>query len=423
MKLLRLSLAALIGMGTCAFGADTLQDAFKNGTYTGELRLAYMAGSKSDVPLTQAITSDKDVGAVGIQFGYKTADFNNFKLGLTFQASHDLGLHGEDDSTQDDTRLSVSTASLVEAYLEYNFTSNTNTKVGKQFIYSPLVNNLTTYAFPLADSFNAITVTSKDIPQTTIQIAYIKDWYKMWDGVQGDAFIYKNNHFKDGIYSLYFTNNSLSNLTLEGQYLDANLDETDSLGDLPIFFYGGYKQYLTKATYQLPIKLIPLSIGGFYTKANYDVSSRKDTDGYGVELTTKLNNTTTLSTAYTHTSDNADLPGTIGGSSDELYYTIGLINNVLCAGMDAYSIEGRHKFSDQLGGSLKYLHIDQSAEGYAVSAKQANKADEVVMSLKYDFLGELKGLSIHTLLSYVNYDLDVDKNDILYGRAYVTYKF
>lgn len=421
MKLLHLSLAVLISMGTCAFGADTLQDAFKNGTFDGELRFAYMAGSKSDVGVTQGTTSDKDSGAVGVQFNYKTADFNNFKLGLGFQASHDLGFHGADGSTQDDTRLTVSVASLTQAYLEYNFTKDTNVKVGRQFIYSPLLNNLTVYIFPLADSFDAVTVTSKDIPQTTVQVAYVKEWNKLWDGADGDNAIFGDTHFKDGLYSIYVNNKSVSGLTLEGQYMDANMDATDKIGDLPVNFFGGYKQYLTRATYKLPLAF-PLSVGGYYTNANYDLSSLKDADGYGVIFKTNVINVD-LSAAYTSVSDDADLPGTLGSSPDMVSYTKMLINNVIFAGMDSYSVEARHKFSDQLTGGMKYAYMDQSSKGYTNTTKKVNKADEINFDLRYDFSGELNGLNLHTFLGYADYDLDVAKDDVFYGQLYVTYKF
>lgn len=46
MKFVKLSLAALMSLGTMAYAADTLADAFKNGKTTGELRFVYTAGSE-----------------------------------------------------------------------------------------------------------------------------------------------------------------------------------------------------------------------------------------------------------------------------------------------------------------------------------------------------------------------------------------
>ena len=81
MKLAKLSLAAIVvaGLTSSSFAADTLADAFKNGTVNGELKAYYF--SKDDGKKTE------DLFTTGATLGYKTASLYGLSLGLTFQGN------------------------------------------------------------------------------------------------------------------------------------------------------------------------------------------------------------------------------------------------------------------------------------------------------------------------------------------------
>lgn len=140
MKLAKLSLVAMMAMGTVAYAnSDALADAFKNGTVSGQLRFEYTGGSNSDALIQTAPVNNVNVGSIGAELRYVTDSFKGFKLGLGFQTAHDLDWQKSDATSpyqperEDDPRNSVSTTLLSEAYIQYSFLKS-DIKVGRQKI-------------------------------------------------------------------------------------------------------------------------------------------------------------------------------------------------------------------------------------------------------------------------------------------------
>ncbi|NCC55832.1 MAG: major outer membrane protein, partial [Erysipelotrichia bacterium] len=273
MKLVKLSLAALITLGSMAQAADTLADAFKNGKATGELRFVYTAGSESDAADQTNPVNNVNVGSVAAELKYVTDSLYGFKLGMAFQSAHDLGFHENDNTSsglaqiasEDDERNSVSTTLLSEAYIQYNF-SKSNIMIGRQKIKTPLI--MTSSAFALEDSFDAAVITVNEIPDTMIKLMYIQDWQMRYGSDARNTPTQKDDHLKDGIYSLFFVNKSIKGLKVDGQYMTTNEDAR--FYDAPVFIgEGGYDEYYLQAEYKLPISF-PLSLAMTYAGADYD---------------------------------------------------------------------------------------------------------------------------------------------------------
>ncbi|NCD12566.1 MAG: outer membrane porin, OprD family [Epsilonproteobacteria bacterium] len=446
MKLVKLSLAALVTLGTMAHAADTLADAFKNGKVAGELRFVYTAGSDSDATTQTAPVNNVNVGSVAAELKYVTDSFYGFKLGMGFQSAHDLGFHDKDydgtlggqPASEDDERNSVSTTLLSEAYIQYTY-SKSNIMIGRQKIKTPLI--MTSTAFALEDSFDAAVLTVNEIPDTMIKLMYIQDWQMRYGSdtrktaTGAITATQKDDHLKDGIYSLFFVNKSIKGLKIDGQYMSTN--ESEGFYDAPVFIgEGGYNEYYLQAEYKLPISF-PLSLAMTYAGADYDdgvyrspaiTNPAMKVGGdnarlYGFKAATEVSGVK-FNVAYTTVDEEANFPGTFGHVPDTIAYTDMLTNNAIFAGVDAYSVEAIYGFGvPGLSTGLKYAHYDQSDKGIANAGMNLDGADEINLDLKYAFSGALKGFSTRLWAGYGTYDHVSGDDDFLYGRFYLKYNF
>lgn len=437
MKLVTLSLAALMSLGTMAYAADTLADAFKNGKTTGELRFVYTSGSESGATAQTAPVNNVDVGSIAAELRYVTDSFYGFKLGMGFQSAHDLDFHaydytgvpGAQPASEDDERNSVSATLLSEIYIQYNYLKS-NIMIGRQKIKTPLV--MTSSAFALEDSFDAAVVTINELPDTMIKLMYIQDWQMRYGGDARNTATQQDMHLEKGIYSIFFVNKSIKDLKLDGQYLTT--DEDKRFYDAPVFVgSGGYDQYYLQAEYKLPTAF-PLSLAMTYAGAKYDsrvYSTPGPTSQVGGDQATLLGfkaatefSGVKINVAYTTMDDEANFPGTLGHVPDAVAYTDMLTNNAIFAGVDAYSIEAVYGFGvPGLSTALKFAHYDQSDTGIVNAGLNLDGADEVNIDLKYAFSGALKGFSTRLWAGYGTYDHVTGDDDFLYGRFYLKYNF
>jgi hypothetical protein len=418
MKPIKLSLVFLIVLGSTVFASESLSDAFKNGKVSGEFRFVYTKGSDTDVLETKPV-DNANVGSIATTINYVTDDFYGWKLGLGFEAAHDLNFHN-DNSAEDDARNSVSTTLLQNFYLQYSFLKS-NIKIGRQTIKTPLI--MTSRAFALEDSFDAAVLTLNEIPSTMLQFIYIQEWNMRYKGDASTSPTQQDEHFSDGMYSLYFKNTSIKNLIFDGQYLTT--DEDKKLWDAPVFVNaGGYDEYYMQATYKF--KTAPLSLGIKYAGAKYDNPTilGKDTATlYGIKAATAIKKVK-LNFAYTTVDEEANFPGTFGHIPDTVAYTDMLTNNAIFAGVDAFFLEARYDFGiPHLGTKLKFAHYTQSDEGIINSGMNLDNANEVNVDIKYAFSGLFKGLSTRLRTGYGTYDQDVPTDDFTYARFYLKYNF
>jgi hypothetical protein len=451
MKLVKLSLVALMTLSSTVYAADTLADAFKNGKVTGDLRFVYTAGSKTDADVQTAPVNNVNVGSIAAELRYVTDSLQGFKLGFGFQSAHDLGFHKNDyagapayqPNSEDDERNSVSTTLLSEAYIQYNFLKS-NIMIGRQKIKTPLI--MTSSAFALEDSFDAAVLTLNEIPDTMVRLMYIKEWQMRYgdDARKNAAGVITatqaDEHYEKGIYSIFFKNKSIQGLTIDGQYLKTN--ENKRFYDAPVFIEaGGYDEYYIQAEYKLPISH-PLSFAMTYAGADYDKNVMVSPNGgilggdearlYGFKVATEVSSVK-LNAAYTTMDDEANFPGTLGHVPDTIAYTDMLTNNAIFAGVDAYSIEAIYGFGiPGFEAGLKYAHYDQSTKGIANAGMNLDGSDEINLDLKYAFTGALKGFQTRLWVGYGTYDNPTKSaantstsldDDFLYGRFYLHYKF
>ena len=433
MKLAKLSLVAMAALSTMVYAGDSLEDAFKNGKVSGDLRFEYTGGSKSDALAQTAPVNNVNVGSIGIELRYVTDDFKGFKLGLGFQSAHDLDWQKSDATgpydykSEDDARNSVSATLLSEAYLQYSFLKS-DIKVGRQKIKTPLI--MTSTAFVLEDSFDAAVLTLNEIPDTMLKVIYIQAW-QMRYGNDAVGNSQQDEHFSDGMYSVFFKNTSIKGLKLDGQYLTTNQDKKYgatpySIWDAPIFIKaGGYDEYYLQGEYKLPIDF-PLSLAMTYAGAHYDKPinvGKDDATLYGFQAATAISGVK-INLAYTTMDDEANFPGTFGHVPDTIAYTNMLTNNAIFAGVDAYSVEALYGFGiPGFDAGLKYAHYTQSDAGIINAGLNLDGSDEIDIDLKYAFSGALKGFNTRLWAGYGTYDHVVGEDSFTYARFYLSYKF
>ena len=418
MKLIKLSLVAIMTIGTMAYAGDSIGESFKNGKFNGEFRFVYTGGSDSDAAGTFP-AGNANVGSIAVEMNYVTDDYNGFKLGLGFQAGHDLEFHDEDGSSEDDARNSVSASHLHNIFLQYSFLKS-NLKVGRQTIKLPMLMN--SGAFALEDSFDAAVLTINEIPSTTLKLIYIQEWNKRYGSDASASPVQQDVHYSDGLYSLYVKNKSIENLTIDAQYITTN--EKDTNGDAPILVKGGYDQFFVRSNYKLPISF-PLSLGLTYGGVSYDAPTQDDTSFYGLKLGTAFSGVK-LDFAYTSMNDDNNFPGTLGHVPDTIFYTSMLTNQSLFAGVDAYSLQAIYNFGvKKLSTRFKIAHFTQSDEGMSNSPVygKLDGADEFNVDIRYAFSGALKGVGTRLWAGYGQYDEDVAENDFTYARFYLKYNF
>ncbi len=162
------------GLTANAFAADTLADAFKNGKASGILKAWYFDRDTSVANKTVYAVADAGKGNAsilntGLVLGYVTDSFYGFKLGATMQSN--FAPFATDDAKNLYSKDEYgSGAVLSEAYLAYTM-KNTNVKVGRQFISTPLIAGSGTRM--ARESFEGARITNKDLPATTLSAIYV----------------------------------------------------------------------------------------------------------------------------------------------------------------------------------------------------------------------------------------------------------
>lgn len=150
--------------------ADNISDIFEKGKISGEIRSFYI-----DRTYTGILENNRNSLAIGGNLGFETYSMYGVTLGVRFYTTNAINIHDEDKSSANyDPSLfgdNFKSYSMIgEAYLNYKI-SNTNVKIGRQKINTPLL--AADDARMLPNLFEGVVVTNKDIPDTTIIASHI----------------------------------------------------------------------------------------------------------------------------------------------------------------------------------------------------------------------------------------------------------
>lgn len=149
--------------------AENLDDVFKNGKVSGQLRAFWYDGDRE-------LRLDRTALTLGGILSYKTVSYEGISGGVAFFSSNgvtSLTQMPESGQTHNLNLDGSSINTLGEAYLQYTG-HDTQIKYGRQRLDLPLSNDY--YNRMLPNSFEALSIENRSIDHTTLKAAYITGW-------------------------------------------------------------------------------------------------------------------------------------------------------------------------------------------------------------------------------------------------------
>lgn len=397
MKTFRLSMAtlAILGLSTHIYAADSLEDAFKNGKVTGEIRAYYFDRDTG--------TKDANIFATGVMLNYVTQSYQGLKAGVTFQSSS-TPFADSDAKTLFVRDMWAQGAQLSEAYLAYTL-GKTEAKVGRMYLSTPLIAGSGSRL--VRESFEGGMITNTDLPNTTLGAVY-SDKFQARTNRAGD--IGKFTQYGDGVYSLYAINKSITGLTLMGAWAQINdynkVLSTALNTDLDI--------YNTEVIYENKIGSFGYNLSGqfWFNKYSSVASGSDDTiNGYGLKAGASYADIGGY-IAYSKISDDTVAAGQLlhgVGNGSDLIYTNSLISSYnYSPDMKAYAANLEYAITPAAKAGTLYTYTDTKGVEVSYTGVYAS----------YTFDGALKGLSL--VAQYEDLGKDGTGNEV---RIKGSYKF
>jgi len=371
MKLVKLSLATIIALGTSAFGADTLADAFKDAKVSGQIQSYYWDRDNG--------TNDASILNLGLDLSYETARFNGFGLKATLQSSASP-FADANAKTMFNGDMYGSGASLSEIYLSYAY-DKTTAKVGRMYFATPLIYGSGSRINK--EAFEGALITNTNIPNTKLTIGYVQKMQTRTDG-NGNFGKFSNQftwqgQVKDGAYTVVVENSSIENVNLTFAYLDAK--------DLMKVSY-------TEAAYKND--MFGLAAQYYYS----DVDANADTsDLLGLKATVKFGKLGLLA-AYSTTGDQYVNVG-LGNGADYAFTGSPILSDSYKANTDTIKVGASYSVTEALSVGANYVleDLEKANKEYSYTSFTAN----------YAFSGSLKGLNAALLYDHAGKDKEGDE--------------
>jgi hypothetical protein len=166
-----ISLAAAAAIGTTAFGADTLAEAFSDGKVSGQFRAFYIDRDYDG----SSVTLHRSALAAGGHLKFETAAYHGFSVGAAFYTTNNFGIGADNlpGESLDGTLFGENKEAytiLGEAYLKYNY-KNTMFKAGRQRLDTPMAGSDDARMLP--NLFEAYLLTNTDLKDTTLIAAHV----------------------------------------------------------------------------------------------------------------------------------------------------------------------------------------------------------------------------------------------------------
>jgi len=289
---------AIASLQSSSFAADTIADAFKDGTVKGQLKSYYFSKSYD----SKYNIEDASIWVNGVTLGYKTADFNGLSLGLTSQFASVTS--EDDDNNRYGGTMHNSGTVTSESYLQYTL-NKTTAKIGRQFFWTPIVGGSGSRF--IRQAFEGYSVTDETFANTKIIAAYMTKFQGRTDNAGSPGEFNDGTVGNDGTMTLYVKNNSVDGLTLQAQYA-AKSEATNNSKD-------GFDIMYADATYKIKSDLKPF-IAAQYLGTDYE-NATKDANAYGVKAGASMAGVS-ATIAYTSVGDSSVVQG-IGQGSIPLY--------------------------------------------------------------------------------------------------------
>jgi len=192
----------------------SFEQALQNGKFSAKTRVFYFDRSFD----TEVNTKNATALTAGGIMKYESGDYYGAKIGFAYYGSHRLGGFFSRDRGKGTSILGRDGEDLNflgEAYLQYQL-GKTIIKTGRQQLATPLIQNHDLRILPSV--YDATIIQNRNIPNTLVELGYIKSYtgFTSKDNKFND---YNSKWGKDGLGYFYFTNKSIDNLSIRGQYV------------------------------------------------------------------------------------------------------------------------------------------------------------------------------------------------------------
>ncbi len=380
MNKLSLSLVAALAVFNTA-NANSLSEAFSNGKISGELKSQFYQKENNNSKTVSIWTN-------GINLSYNTADYNGFTSGVTFQGAS-VGTEDLDENLNAyDADQNVSGSVLSQVFIEYK-KDNTTAKVGRQYLATPLIASSGSRIFK--ESFQAAVLTNTDIKDTSISLMYVDKYQGRTDGNEGAPSFEK---LGDGVFSIYATNNSIKNLSLAGQYVNAKDLVANNTKDVSIYYLNAEYDFNT------------FKLGAQYYGSDDDGAANNDGNAFAVKASTKIADIS-LAASYSEVSEDGGVDAWhLGNGADYIYTWSWYEGSRYSADMKATKLEAGYKFTDKLSANI--MHIS-----WKTGTSDTTKETDLIVDYKVT-----KDLS----LRWLHGQFDNSGNEYR-SRIYASYKF
>lgn len=386
-KKLTLSTCAVACLFSNMYAETNLEEAFKNGKFKGEVKSYFFQEDYNT-------TGRSSIIHYGGSLSYETAKFYGLTTGATMQVSSVGDINKTNKFVNDED---ASGAVLSEAFITYN-NSNTTVKVGRQYIGTPLLAG--SGSRMIRQSFQGYTLVNTDIPNTKVIFAYVDRFQTRTDGAGSPGkFTNKFNTnanlgtitLEDGAYSAYVKNNSIKDLTVQAQFLNA----------IDVFT----SNYLD-ADYKIGTKA-NLYVMGQYIGTNYEANSNEDGTFFAARLGGNYNNFN-FSASVSENSSDGSVESGLGYGAD-----YSLTGSQIDGGYWSY-LADTSAYQVALGTKISDVKLDVIHSSYGL--KNNSDIAETNYMVSFDLM---KNLNLNIL--HASFDGKTDKN--YESRVKLTYKF
>ncbi|BDY13743.1 OprD family outer membrane porin [Hydrogenimonas cancrithermarum] len=382
-----ISLAAAAAIGTTAFGADTLAEAFSDGKLSGQFRAFYL-----DRDYDGIATVHRTSLAAGGHLKFETGAYYGFSAGAAFYTTNHFGIGADNlpgevlDPSLFGEDLKGYTI-LGEAYLKYNY-ENTIFKAGRQRLDTPMAGSDDARMLP--NMFEAYLLTNTDLKDTTLIAAHI-------------------TKFAAGTFANVYSGGALA-ATAGYSYVDADTGEFTDMGEYAI----GQKTdgvSLAAAKYN-GIENLSLQAWDYYAHDIMNILYLQGDFGWNCLMNGDVK--MKASVQYIHENDVGD---SLAGDVDSDYVGLKLAAkyNVL-SGYVAYSTTGSDS-ANQLGSSILTTWGGMPAFTQGMVTRHQFFADTDAWKVAGNYNFKNFGLNANATLYYCSYDIG-ENNPYVTGTAW-----
>jgi len=398
MKLGKLSLVAVLALGTSAFAIDNVK-------VNGEAKLWYQTSETLDNAATVGIDESKgdffdqyadcnpatgvcasnSMAEVALVLGATADLLPNLSAGVSAVGLTTLGLEnnlvGQVPAARvDATNTSVGAAAVDdqswvrELYLAYTM-GKTTAKIGRQELATPLA--FTEKWNVVDNTFEAIVLLNNDLPNTTL----VGAWVGKHNGAGSNTTVVNGGKFStfgtDGAYAAGAINKSLPNTTIQGWYYNVQ-DIADA--------------YWLQADTKLMSDMV--EVGVQFANMDPKASGAKDTSIYAVKAGVNVANSNFYA-AYSSADSTGDTTGSTAatagslvnfsnvatGDKSMIYTALGSIymdgEHTTKSDTDAWKIGASTKMVPGVTLSASYGEAETDGNGYAAGKAEYNAFDVI----------------------------------------------